>query len=157
MGMDVVGKNEEHPVGGYFRNNVWWWRPLWDYCAAVAPSVIDKKLHESGHYNDGAGLNDLDSVQLADLLQQEVEQGNTKQLEMAHAQQLDALDDETCFICEGTGKRQEPPATGAGDIPCNGCQGTGAVRPSATHYPFSEENVVNFIQFLRNCGGFEIC
>lgn len=28
MGMDLYGKKPLNPVGEYFRNNVWWWRPL---------------------------------------------------------------------------------------------------------------------------------
>ena len=32
MGMDVFGKNPTDEKGAYFRNNVWFWHPLWDYC-----------------------------------------------------------------------------------------------------------------------------
>jgi hypothetical protein len=28
MGMDVYGKEPKSDKGEYFRNNVWWWRPL---------------------------------------------------------------------------------------------------------------------------------
>ena len=28
---DAKNKYEEENPGQYFRNNVWWWRPLWDY------------------------------------------------------------------------------------------------------------------------------
>jgi hypothetical protein len=34
MGMDVYGES-----GNYFRNNVWWWRPLANYCQAIAPHI----------------------------------------------------------------------------------------------------------------------
>ena len=26
--------------GIYFRNNVWWWRPLWNYCYNIAPDLV---------------------------------------------------------------------------------------------------------------------
>ena len=26
--------------GIYFRNNCWWWRPLWNYCYHVADDII---------------------------------------------------------------------------------------------------------------------
>ena len=55
--------NEANP-GIYFRNNCWWWRPLWDFCAFHCPDIINKETHKSGHYNDGAGLNDKDAINL---------------------------------------------------------------------------------------------
>jgi hypothetical protein len=36
------------------------------------------------------------------------------------------------------------------------CQGTGKVRPDATSYPFSAENVAEFRDFVAASGGFEI-
>jgi hypothetical protein len=43
-----------------------------------------------------------------------------------------------------------------GSIKCNKCQGAGYVRPWASHYPFSTENVAAFVAFLRESGGFAI-
>ena len=63
---------------------------------------------------------------------------------------------ESCSICEGTGKRQAPPETGAGDIDCNGCKGEGVKDAWASNYPFEVENVQEFVNFLKECGGFEI-
>jgi hypothetical protein len=39
MGMDVYGKDAVSEKGEYFRNNVWYWRPLWNYCIEVAPDL----------------------------------------------------------------------------------------------------------------------
>ena len=50
--------------GIYFRNNCWWWRPLWDYCANIAPDLISDELWDSGHHNDGAGLEANDAAKL---------------------------------------------------------------------------------------------
>ena len=35
MGMDVFGLAPKEEKGEYFRNNVWWWRPLWDFVAQI--------------------------------------------------------------------------------------------------------------------------
>jgi hypothetical protein len=35
MGMDVYGKAPTVEEGKYFRNNLWWWRPLWTYVEEV--------------------------------------------------------------------------------------------------------------------------
>ena len=39
---------------------------------------------------------------------------------------------------------------------CNGCSGTGEKENFAKHYPFDEENVKEFRDFVRDSGGFEI-
>ena len=74
MGMDVFAKKpkDDTEQSRYFRNNVWWWRPLADYCQRVAPDVCSHCEHWQS--NDGDGLNDSQSLELADALQVEVEQ-----------------------------------------------------------------------------------
>lgn len=159
MGMDVYGKKPVSETGKYFRNNVWWWRPLADYCCEVAPKITANcKYWQS---NDGDGLNAQDSASLADLLQIEIETGATLIYEKRYISTQEATPNEECFICEATGTRNPPPIGGAGNpktngIRCNGCEGTGFVRPYSTQYPFSVENVERFVAFLRDCGGFEI-
>lgn len=150
MGMDVNGKNPSSKTGEYFRNNVWWWHPLWSYCEIVAPELTAKVEH--GHTNDGDGLNAEDSKTLAAILEQELKHGRTQEYESAHTAKLNALPDEECWLCKGTGTRGDMVV----DHGCNGCKGKGKVRPHSTHYPFSVENVQEFAAFLKDCGGFEI-
>ena len=154
MGMDVSGKKPTTEAGGYFRNNCWWWRPLWEYCEHIAPHLTNKVKYAGS--NDGDGLGARDSKKLAELLQAEVDAGKTRVYQLARDAELAAMPDETCWLCGGTGKRAEPPSVGAGVYPCNGCASTGKVRPSACNYPFDVDNVKGFIEFLRGCGGFEI-
>jgi len=50
---------------------------------------------------------------------------------------------EKCHLCEGTGKRAEPPEAGAGSYPCNGCDGSGkslkfSLKPVGYALPVSE-------------------
>jgi len=40
---------ERTNVGYYFRNNVWWWRPLWMYVADVCSDVLSEEEIEAGH------------------------------------------------------------------------------------------------------------
>lgn len=154
MGMDVNGKAATSETGEYFRNNAWWWRPLARYCCAVAPEIAAKCQYWQS--NDGDGLSAADSIALAAALQTEIDAGRTATTEKEYTAGLEAMPDENCKICGGTGKRAEPPACGPGTLPCNGCDHTGKVRPSQCNYPFSAENVQEFVNFLRDCGGFEI-
>lgn len=72
MGFDLSGKNpkihtpqpkkddwdtmnkwySENP-GVYFRNNVWWWRPLWQYVTEVCGDILTDSDLNHGSYNDG--------------------------------------------------------------------------------------------------------
>lgn len=153
--MDVYGKAPVSETGKYFRNNVWWWRPLAEYCCSVAPEITAKCAYWQS--NDGDGLGERASLKLADRLQAEIDSGRTAAFAAIREAEQHRLPDDPCQICAGTGLRLPPPACGAGDQPCNGCNGTGRVRPWETAYPFSVENVQEFIAFLRECGGFEIC
>ena len=39
----------------------------------------------------------------------------------------DLFNHKKCDLCDGTGKRQNPPNIGAGNYPCNGCKATGTM------------------------------
>lgn len=153
MGMDVYGKNADRKSGRYFRNSVWWWHPLWEYCAMISEVAA---AVEHGHSNDGDGLDAEASRLLSRELRAAIKSGATKAYAKKRKEEIDAMPDIECEICDGTGKRTEAPNVGAGNIPCNGCAGRGRRRPSGESYHFSVENVASFAEFLAHCGGFEI-
>jgi hypothetical protein len=67
MGMDVYGIKATDKEGEYFRNNCWYWRPLWQFCEQVAPNLCAKVKY--GQSNDGDGLkNQKDCTALSDAL-----------------------------------------------------------------------------------------
>jgi hypothetical protein len=170
MGMDVYGKNPTSETGKYFRNNVWWWRPLAGYVCEIAPQITAKCEHWQS--NDGDGLDADSSVKLAAILREHIASGKTRAYADIHAAELTALPDKECWLCEGTGIRKDQIGVADGQAEriidkeghprngekgwCNGCDGVGHVRPDATHYPFSVENVEESCSFLEACGGFEI-
>lgn len=171
MGMDVIGRNPKSAAGKYFRNNVWWWHPLWSYCCEVAPQVCDDV---SGHTNDGDGLPADGAARLARVLAEELVSGRTKDFELRHTEELASLPMHTCEYCAGSGVRNDSVGVDQG-MPerrltevreravgrthgwCNGCDGSGSVSDHRTSYPFSTENVAEFQRFLADCGGFTIC
>ena len=160
MGMDVYGKNATSTKGEYFRNNVWWWRPLWDYCEEIFPPCREV----SGHYNDGDGFDNDLAILLGQKLLQELESGRTQQYAEARQSALDALPMQPCDFCNGVGIVQVKegwPDYVEGEVtfrdPCNSCNGTKEKEPWERHYPFSVENVREFAEFLLDSGGFEIC
>ena len=44
--------NNDNP-GEYFRNNVWFWRPLWDFVCNACDDILTEKDITGGHSNDG--------------------------------------------------------------------------------------------------------
>jgi hypothetical protein len=173
MGMDVYGHNPSSERGQYFRNNVWWWRPLWDYCCQVGAEIIDEEIAEQGHYNDGAGLGEDESQALANLLLEELASGRTSDFERKHREYLASLPREDCDYCEATGIRTDEVGEEMGmptkELPeemqiltgrthgwCNGCQGVGTRESFGANYPFSVDNVKEFAEFIKDSGGFAI-
>lgn len=171
MGMDVYGRKPTAKEGEYFRNNVWWWRPLADLCQAMAPDVC--KACQHWHSNDGDGLDATGAVALGQLLERRIADGTVARYVTERERYLAGLPDETCDLCHGTGIRNDAIGIGHGqpeklitepaDHPrlgqkgwCNGCDGKGKVRPFATHYPCSVENVAEFAAFCKASGGFDI-
>jgi hypothetical protein len=77
VSMDVYGRRPKSEEGKYFRNNRCAWHPLATYTCEVAPDVTSKCQY--WHTNDGDGLNDDDSVKLADALQAEIDSGRSAQ------------------------------------------------------------------------------
>jgi DnaJ-class molecular chaperone len=113
------------------------------------------------HSNDGDGLDFAAALELATILQAEIDSGRCERRARIYTSAQEAEPDVVCDLCDGTGTRKPVPEWGAGDlasgIRCNACAGEGHVRPWPTHYPFDVENVRQFIAFLRGCGGFAIC
>ena len=170
MGMDVMGKNPKSERGEYFRNNVWWWRPLWDYCCEVAPDLCNDV---SGHYNDGDGLESVESVLLSERLLSSLSNGFVDKYIEERNTHLANLPMRGCDLCHNTGIRTDEVGR-EGGMPekvleqdkaimlgreigwCNGCDGRGWNEPWEASYPFSRENVEEFALFLRESGGFSI-
>lgn len=154
MGMDLHGLNPSTERGGYFRNNCWWWRPLWSYvCEVACKEILTAKQKTGGHYNDGIQITELQCREIAKRLNHLVESGAVKKFETARRKEIEALPDIKCDLCKGTGRRNDAFVKGS----CNGCEGKGKRRPDACHYPFQEDNVIDFAKFCEESGGFEIC
>ena len=141
---------EEVNVGYYFRNNCWWWRPLWNYCYQVAPDLIDEKLWDSGHNNSGAGLNDKDARLLGNRLLQQIREGKTIEYQAEYQQYLDDIPDNDCGVCDGNNRGNNKMKD------CKRCNTTGKSKNFNKDYTFDVDNVKEFAEFCIQSGGFEI-
>ena len=122
---------EQQNPGFYFRNNVWWWRPLWDYVCTVCDSVMTEYQKERGEYNDGYEFDAELTAKMVELLDADIAKNGHHQYEKEHlADQAEA-------------KKQEE----SGEID----------KAWVCSYPFDPKNVESFTNFLRYSGGFQVC
>ena len=68
---------EDNP-GIYFRNNVWWWRPLWNYVYSVCDDFIDEDRWDGGHSNSGESFTDKEAKKIAARLLREIKNNDTE-------------------------------------------------------------------------------
>ena len=140
-------KWEQSNPGVYFRNNVWWWRPLWNYCGVVADDIIEPNMRrmeyeydendepdyeksqwvksnfDSGHSNDGSGLDDKHAKLLGNRLMETIADGTAIKYQAHYLQLMEDTDDDDF----------------------------------SKNYPFDVDNVERFALFCIESGGFEIC
>jgi len=172
MGMDIYGKKPTTDKGEYFRNNVWWWRPLADFCIERYGNEVGFD-GEQWHFNSGYGLNATKTKKLARLLRDDLDNGSVLVYEQSYREKIAELPREVCKQCGGTGIRTDNVGvemgmpqkelspevqilTGRTHGWCNGCGGEGTTEHWLASYPFDIQNVQEFCEFLENCGGFEI-
>ena len=154
---EELDKYQEANPGVYFRNNVWWWRPLWQFVCERFDDILTEQDMDAGNYNDGHEITADKAMEIGVELTAMLESGRIQEYSDRHKAELDALPQVECELCEGTGKRQDPPNKGAGDYPCNGCSSTGKKDDWDKSYPFDVENVREFATFCLESGGFTIC
>ena len=168
-------KWEESNPGVYFRNNVWWWRPLWNYCGTVADDIVETNMRmmkieyneddepdyekskwvsatwDDGHSNSGAGLDGKHAKLLGNRLMETIADGTAIKYQAHHLQRLEEIPNDTCGVCNGNNRGNTKKKD------CKRCDGTGETESFAKSYPFDVDNVERFALFCIESGGFEIC
>ena len=151
MGFDLYGVKAKSEKGEYFRNNVWWWRPLAKY--VLRHVEVPEEVAKHWEYNDGIEVKEKLAITIADTLDKLIKDGQTARYEKGYRAWQESLPLEECDICEGTGQRDDAFVQGK----CNACEGAGKRQAWATNYPFEVDNVKEFADFCRESGGFRIC
>ncbi len=133
MGFDVCGLEPETKKGEYFRNNVWWWRPLWTYVGDVCKGILTDDDFSNGCMNNCHKISIEKADAIAKVLWREIENGNTKKYS-AEYQKIIAK-----IKIHNKGKK-----IGDKDFKWG------------AEYPFSVANVREFAEFVEESGGFAI-
>jgi len=97
--------NDENP-GHYFRNNVWWWRPLWTFVTNICADILSDEDINHGEYNDGHLIDNDKAEQIANRIQSSVDSGFAQKYEDDYKKEIKSMPDQECAICKGTGTRK---------------------------------------------------
>jgi hypothetical protein len=141
---EATNKYEKENPGVYFRANVWSWRPIHMLICTIADSYLKKngKILIEDPVLEGMGMNNGDGPE-EDWICQELATGFNIWLEHnASGLELDL------------GCRVEKAASEMG-----GHSFTKSDDPSTTKSAHSveDEHLKEFVSFLQNCGGFQVC
>ena len=115
MGFDIYGLDPQTEKGHYFRNNVWYWRPLWSLICHHCEDILTEEEMEYGNWNDGRAIQAKTAIKIYKRL----------------INKIDIIKDE---INEYEKERK---------------------KDNGSH-PASLDNVLEFIDFCKNSGGFTI-
>ena len=67
--------------GGYFRANVWFWRPLWFFVSGVCDDILTDKDILRGEFNEGHRISKTKSERIAKRLYSMLENGQVEDYE----------------------------------------------------------------------------
>ena len=128
---EMTLREEENP-GVYFRNNVWWWRRLWQFTCMECDDFLDSEDIQGGDNNDGHVITEEKASAIAKRLQEKIDDGTAAEFERQVNEYQESVEKDD----NGWPKSDN-------DFMAN--------------YPFSVGNVQRFIEFCSESGGFEIC
>ena len=151
--------------GTYFRNNVWWWRPLADYVLRFT-KVIPEDQQESWGYNDCTEISQQDAEMISQQLDHLIKSGHCKayadkfekqriKIEKQNAKIEKELEEHCREVCFKLNKKNLAP----NDFPEEDKKKWDSIyekKNSNGNYPFSVDNVKEFSEFCKNSGGFTI-
>jgi hypothetical protein len=155
----------EKNKGVYFRNNVWWWRPLAQYVLEFT-QVIDEDKKQSWHYNDFTEIDETHAKQIHKQLEALINKGHTKRFSLHWEARRKTLEEnnkkvekELETFCKSVCKKLNKTSLAPNEFPTEDKKKWDKIykkKNSDANYPFSIENVEEFSQFCKYSGGFTI-
>ena len=85
---------QEDTEGAYFRNNVWFWRPLWNFIGGCCGDILTENDIESGYMNDGHKISKTKSKRIARRLRKFFKDGSVASYESWYSRQISQLKDD---------------------------------------------------------------
>ena len=167
MGFDLYSLgNHKNANGEYFRNNVWWWRRLADFVCEHT-GVIAEEHKYFWQSNSGHEVDEETAKQIAKQLKALIKDGTVSKAIVEVEQEMEKAEKNNKFVdrCHemlrakveaDTGKTNLAPA----DYPKDDHDTWDWIQSQYSYgssYPFTMENVEEFIEFCEQSNGFRIC
>jgi len=163
---DVEDKYSGEIEGVYFRNNVWWWRPLSEYIIKHTEQISEDD-EDIWNYNDCREVPEGVAIGIAVKLQELVDSGHTAK----YAKDWNTMVADAEIWNKGVEKLLEKlkkrviKKSGNKHIAPNDYPTIDklewdrlySTKESGAYYDFTVDNVKEFISFARKSGGFKIC
>jgi len=161
---DTLDEWETSNPGIYFRNNVWWWRPLWSYVVDNCPFLTEDEI-QAGGWNDGREIDEMKALLIASTLEDLIESGAVKKHEKEYEDNRNKIQLKNKLIENKMDKITEIVKEKYGglvpkDYPEPYRSDWNKLHESKDwggSYPFDEDNVKKFAVFCKESGGFQIC
>ena len=93
---ESLERYEEDNPGEYFRNNCWWWRPLWNYVCEECQDILTEEEMIAGCYNDGKSISASKTKKMAKRLRTKINDGSVADYEKEY-KEMAAKEDEDSF------------------------------------------------------------
>jgi len=167
MGFDLYSLgNHKNANGEYFRNNNWWWRRLADFVCEHT-GCVEEKDKKSWQHNDGHEVSEEQAKQIALQLKALIKNGKVSQVIKSVEIEMEEAEHNNKFVdrChkmladkveKETGKTNLAPA----EYPKDDHDTWDWIQSKYSYgssYPFTMENVEEFIKFCEDSRGFKIC
>ena len=155
----------QNQEGTYFRNNVWWWRPLAKY-VILFTKVVPKDEEQCWGYNDNHIVQEEDAKQIAKQLRYLIKTGHTKKFAREWETRRkkiekhnEKVEKELETFTKEVQKKMRDDNLVPRDFPKKDHDKWEKIYDKRDHngsYPFSVENVEEFAKFCEHSGGFSI-
>jgi len=155
---------EDNP-GDYFRNNVWWWRPLWNFVCESCDDFLTEGDISKGFYNDGKKISKTKSLKISKRLSKLIANGTVDKLEResalaiakakVHNKEVRKEMDAISVACQKEHGEIKAPAYYPEPYKTE-WNDAYAKEDWTSSYPFNADNVKVFALFCQQSGGFEI-
>ena len=162
----LTDERDEANPGSYFRNNVWWWRPLWNFVCNTCDDFLSEKDMEGGSYNDGRKISKTKAVKIGKRLSEKLADGTVdmvcRRYELAkaradvHNKKVQKNLDKITKECQDKHGKDLVPANYPEPFKTLWKE-TYDTKSWDSDYPFRKDNIEDFATFCLQSGGFEIC
>lgn len=160
-------KFEAENVGYYFRNNVWFWRPLANLITVLNEEWLTEEQKERLQDNSGFEFSEEEAIRIKLSLEKAINSGWLKKAEKQWKKEAKQAELWNAQINEQMEKlKKEAIKETAQDhiIPLNypphlklKWDKLWESEDRTSNYPVSLKNAEEFVAFLNECGGFKVC